>query len=110
MVGEYQCFAENGLPVPVRYACVESVDGSATSAHIASRSARNARTLFDQARGAGRRGRLWPISFRQCWRLVLRVAAELENVPLGDAQVLQQLPAEWAIARAASPEAPPGNS
>src|SRR5579864_6774863 len=39
--------------------------------------------------GSFRRG---PISFRPFWRSMLRVAAELQNIPLRDAQVLQQHP------------------
>lgn len=41
---------------------------------------------------ARRRFRVWPVSLRPFWRDMLRIAAELEYVPLSDAHVLEQLP------------------
>src|SRR6267154_2253146 len=41
---------------------------------------------------AGRGLRLGPIALRPFWRLVFRVAAELENIPLGQTKVLEDHP------------------
>src|SRR5882762_2375101 len=48
---------------------------------------------------AYRARRLWPIAFRKSRRNMLRVSAELHNVPLRDPRVLQQLPAGMRQAR-----------
>src|SRR5882762_4508215 len=48
---------------------------------------------------AYRARRLWPIAFRKSRRNMLRVAAELHNVPLRDPRVLQQLPSGMRQAR-----------
>jgi len=47
---------------------------------------------------AGRRVSLGPVAVREFWRLVLGIRAEVQDVPLANSHVLQQLP--WSVGRA----------